>query len=159
MQKTKTQSPRKRKIWDMPKKYEYLKELISETTWNIAQKLEEKETGAGIENRIIPRRITLEINIEPDMHDFPIVIKEKFEFGYAYNEQMKSIYSSGPTSMGLPSWYTSDPYLIVGRKVFDKMLHEIKGKTLTVAKRQLKKIGKSANHIALAGSNKIKSLS
>ena len=140
MQKRKVQIPKIRNLWDMPKKYEYLKELVSDIVWNIAEKLEEKEVGAG--GGTIPRRITLEINLEPNPHDLPIVIREKFEFGCAYQEQMESVFSSGPASMGMPSWYTSDPYLIVGRKIFDQMLYEMTGRTLTKAKNQLKKIGK-----------------
>lgn len=91
----------------LPKEYEYLRGLITDAVWLITSKIEDEETLQP--NIVIPREITITINLLPYTNQLPVLIKETVKFGEAYGEQIESVYSSEQSAMGLPSWYSTDP--------------------------------------------------
>lgn len=91
----------------LPKEHEYLKGLITDAVWLITSKIEDEETLQP--NIVIPREITITISLMPHADILPVLVSDSVRFGEAYSEQIESECVGAPASMGLPSWYSTDP--------------------------------------------------
>lgn len=89
----------------LPKEREYLREVIADAVYLIAERIENEEDAKP--DSTIPREIRIVINLSEHTDLLPILVSEAVGFGKPYG-QVESEYISNPWVMGMPSWYDTD---------------------------------------------------